>query len=172
MVRARRPLKLEAGGAVEVDETDLRLLHLLSQDGRASYASLARQVDLSDGAVRQRVERIFQRGVAVPVTFLDHERLPQLAITWFGLRARPGRMEEVLKALADMEEVAYLVLCTGRFHMLGEIRADSLEEALRVVSEQVAALPVETLESFPALDQMKENFTWVPPVEGAGPVSV
>lgn len=172
MVRPRQPVKLEPSGSVEVDEIDLRLLHLLSQDGRASYAALAREVGLSDGAVRQRVERIFEAGVAMPVALLDHDRLPQMAVSWFGLRVAPGRLEEVLEALRDMEEVTYLVLCTGRFHMLGEVRAPSLEDTLRVISEQVGTLPVELVESFPALDQLKENFTFLPPVEGAGPVSV
>ncbi len=154
-----------------MDEVDLQLLHLLSEDGRASYAALAREVGLSDGAVRQRVDRLLQAGAAVPVVVLDHERLPRMSVTWFGLRAHPGCLDDVVKGLGDIEEVTYVVLCTGRFHLLGEIRADSLESAFAVASERIAQLPVELLQTFPALEVFKENLTWLPP-SGEGPVSV
>ena len=171
MARPRRPLELQAGAALAVDQTDLEILHLLSRDGRSSYAALARELGLSDGAVRQRVERLFAAGAAVPVAFLNHGRLPRMAVMWFGLRARPGRLEGVTAALREVEEVTYLVLCTGRFHLLGEVRATSMEGTYRVVTERIAALPLEVLETFPALDEFKEELTWLPP-SGTGPVSV
>ncbi|MGH9167058.1 MAG: Lrp/AsnC family transcriptional regulator [Acidimicrobiia bacterium] len=171
MARPRRPLELQAHAALAVDQTDLEILHLLSQDGRSSYAALGRELGLSDGTVRQRVERLFGAGAAVPVAFLDHGRLPRMAVMWFGLRARPGHLEEVTAALREVEEVTYLVLCTGRFHLLGELRAASMEGTYHVLTERIAALPLEVLESFPALDEFKEEVTWLPP-SGTGPVSL
>ena len=47
---------------VPLDELDRQLLHLLSQDGRRSYADLARDTGLSTSAVHQRVRRLEQRG--------------------------------------------------------------------------------------------------------------
>ncbi len=45
------------------DETDLRLIRLLADDGRMSFADLARETGLSTSAVHQRVRRLEQRGV-------------------------------------------------------------------------------------------------------------
>ncbi len=48
---------------VLLDELDRQLLDLLVEDGRRSYADLARDTGLSTSAVHQRVRRLEQRGV-------------------------------------------------------------------------------------------------------------
>lgn len=45
-----------------LDELDRQLLRLLAEDGRRSYADLARDTGLSTSAVHQRVRRLEQRG--------------------------------------------------------------------------------------------------------------
>ena len=49
-------------GRAELDALDRRLLRLLVEDGRRSYADLARDTGLSTSAVHQRVRRLEQRG--------------------------------------------------------------------------------------------------------------
>jgi Lrp/AsnC family leucine-responsive transcriptional regulator len=46
----------------DFDTIDLRLLALLSADGRRSYTDLAKDTGLSTSAVHQRVRRLEQRG--------------------------------------------------------------------------------------------------------------
>ncbi len=48
-----------------LDELDRSLLRLLAEDGRRSYADLARDTGLSTSAVHQRVRRLEQRGAVV-----------------------------------------------------------------------------------------------------------
>ena len=48
--------------AGELDGVDRQLLRLLLDDGRRSYADLARDTGLSTSAVHQRVRRLEQRG--------------------------------------------------------------------------------------------------------------
>ncbi|MCW2713741.1 MAG: transcriptional regulator, AsnC family [Frankiales bacterium] len=49
-------------GPSALDDLDRQLLSLLVQDGRRSYADLARDTGLSTSAVHQRVRRLEQRG--------------------------------------------------------------------------------------------------------------
>jgi Lrp/AsnC family transcriptional regulator, leucine-responsive regulatory protein len=49
--------------AGDLDAVDRALLRLLLQDGRRSYADLARETGLSTSAAHQRVRRLEQRGV-------------------------------------------------------------------------------------------------------------
>jgi Lrp/AsnC family leucine-responsive transcriptional regulator len=46
-----------------VDETNRKIVALLSGDGRLSYTELAKQTGLSVSAVQQRVRRLEERGV-------------------------------------------------------------------------------------------------------------
>jgi Lrp/AsnC family transcriptional regulator, leucine-responsive regulatory protein len=50
------------GSRADPDALDRRLMRLLVQDGRRSYADLARDTGLSTSAVHQRVRRLEQRG--------------------------------------------------------------------------------------------------------------
>lgn len=52
----------------ELDELDRQLLALLLEDGRRSYADLARDTGLSTSAVHQRVRRLEQRGAVLGYT--------------------------------------------------------------------------------------------------------
>ncbi|MDP3712851.1 MAG: AsnC family transcriptional regulator [Mycobacteriales bacterium] len=47
----------------ELDDLDRAILRLLAEDGRRSYADLARETGLSTSAAHQRVRRLEQRGV-------------------------------------------------------------------------------------------------------------
>ena len=47
---------------IELDALDQQLIALLVEDGRRSYADLARDTGLSTSAVHQRVRRLEQRG--------------------------------------------------------------------------------------------------------------
>jgi Lrp/AsnC family transcriptional regulator, leucine-responsive regulatory protein len=52
----------------DLDALDRRLLVLLAQDGRRSYADLARDTGLSTSAAHQRVRRLEQRGAITGYT--------------------------------------------------------------------------------------------------------
>jgi DNA-binding Lrp family transcriptional regulator len=48
---------------LRIDDTDRKLLVLLMEDGRQSYASLGQQVQLSTAATKRRVDRLRRDGV-------------------------------------------------------------------------------------------------------------
>jgi Lrp/AsnC family leucine-responsive transcriptional regulator len=52
----------------DLDQLDRQLLRLLTEDGRRSYADLARDTGLSTSAVHQRVRRLEQRGAVTGYT--------------------------------------------------------------------------------------------------------
>lgn len=66
------------------DATDWRILQALQDDGRASFADLARAVSMSASAVTERVRRLEEAGVITGYTaVVDPEKLgkPVLALT-------------------------------------------------------------------------------------------
>lgn len=46
-----------------MDSTDQEILDILNDDGRASYTDVAKTVGVSEGTVRNRVERMVENGV-------------------------------------------------------------------------------------------------------------
>lgn len=43
-----------------MDETDRKILEILEEDGRASYTDIAEQLGVSEGTVRNRVDRMIE----------------------------------------------------------------------------------------------------------------
>ncbi|HEU0101690.1 MAG TPA: Lrp/AsnC family transcriptional regulator [Mycobacteriales bacterium] len=66
-----------------MDELDAALLRLLVQDGRRSYADLARDTGLSTSAVHQRVRRLEQRGAILGYTARVDPTVVGLPLTAF-----------------------------------------------------------------------------------------
>src|SRR5512142_2895822 len=53
---------------MKLDETDGRILSILRRDARASNVYIAKEVGLTEGAVRSRIRRLTGRGVIVRFT--------------------------------------------------------------------------------------------------------
>jgi Lrp/AsnC family leucine-responsive transcriptional regulator len=66
-----------------VEQTDRRIVVLLSQDGRMSFTDLAKETGLSVSAVHQRVRRLQQRGVLRGFTALVDTEAVGLPLTAF-----------------------------------------------------------------------------------------
>ena len=58
-----------------LDDVNKRIIEPLQHDGRMSYAALAKEVGLSEAAVRQRVERLLDSDVMQIVAVTDPLRL-------------------------------------------------------------------------------------------------
>jgi DNA-binding Lrp family transcriptional regulator len=62
-VKAERPFKPVAAtlppACMNLDKTDLKILDILSENGRISYVDLAKMLNLSRVAVRERINHIY-----------------------------------------------------------------------------------------------------------------
>lgn len=89
------------------DAVDNQILQLLSQDGRMSFADLARDTGLSTSALHQRVKRLEQRGVITGYAAKIDPRLVGLALTaLISLKPiDPAAPDDIPEKLSDFDEV-------------------------------------------------------------------
>ncbi|MGD9485701.1 Lrp/AsnC family transcriptional regulator [Streptomyces sp. TRM70308] len=96
------------------DATDLRLLDVLQRDGRASYAELARAVNMSASAVTERVRRLEESGVIRGyAAVVDRERLGQAVLAFVRLRYPTGNYKPFHDLLATTPEILEAHHVTG-----------------------------------------------------------
>ena len=57
---------------VRLDEKDLKIIEILRENARASYSEIAREVGLSESAVRKRIASLIKKGVIRRFT-IDYE---------------------------------------------------------------------------------------------------
>jgi Lrp/AsnC family transcriptional regulator, regulator for asnA, asnC and gidA len=143
-----------------VDAVGKRLIEELQQDGRRSYAALAKTVGLSEAAVRQRVHRMAEAGVMQVVAVTDPLQLGFTRQAMVGLRVE-GDLVKVAEEVAGIEEVDYVVVTAGSFDILAELVCEDDDHLLRVLSERIRVLPgVRDTETFVYLKLAKQTYAW------------
>jgi Lrp/AsnC family transcriptional regulator for asnA, asnC and gidA len=143
-----------------LDDTAKQIIELLQGDGRLSYSAIAKEVGLSEAAVRHRVQKLIEGGVMQVVAVTDPLQMGFARQAMIGVKVT-GSVRKVAEELAAMDKLDYIVITTGRFDILAEIVAESDDELLEIVSEQISALDrVVTTETFVYLKLEKQTYAW------------
>ena len=146
--------------AGQLDEVAKAIIEQLQQDGRRSYAAIGKVVGLSEAAVRQRVQRLIEGGVMQVVAVTDPLELGFARQAMIGIRAS-GPLEPLADALAEMDEIEYVVITAGGFDILAEAVCESDEHLLEVLSSRIRAIPgVRGTETFVYLKLRKQTYSW------------
>lgn len=99
-----------------IDDVDRKMIKIFHEDGRKSYRSIAKQLDISIGTVHNRIEKLLKTGIIKSFTpVIDHEKLGYTLTTIIGVKVKGG----VLKNWEDRTSYHKNVLCmydvTGEF---------------------------------------------------------
>lgn len=145
---------------VELDDTSKRILSLLQEDGRMSYAAIAQQVNLSEAAVRHRVGKLVENNVVQIVGVTDPMQMGFARQAMIGIRVNDDA-RRVAARLAEVPEIGYVVITSGRFDLLVEVVVESDEKLLMIVSEHITgAKDISGSETFTYLKLQKQTYSW------------
>jgi Lrp/AsnC family transcriptional regulator for asnA, asnC and gidA len=159
-VATRTPEPKGAGSAPAIDSVSKAIIEQLQEDGRRPYAAIGKAVGLSEAAVRQRVQKLLDQGVMQIVAVTDPLTVGFRRQAMVGIRVE-GDIEPVADALADMDEVEYVVVTAGSFDLMVEIVCEDDDHLLETISKRIRTLPgVRSTESFVYLKLRKQTYTW------------
>lgn len=145
---------------VALDEVSKAIIEELQADGRRSYAAIGKVVGLSEAAVRQRVQRLIESGVMQIVAVTDPLQLGFARQAMIGVTV-DGPLESVGDALADLEEVDYVVITAGRYDLLVEVVAETDDHLLELISGKIREVEgVVSTETFMYLKLRKQTYSW------------
>jgi len=149
-----------AGEPPVLDQINKDIVEQLQQDGRRSYATLAKAVGLSEPAVRQRVQKLLDTGVMQIVAVTDPLMLGFARQAMIGIRA-DGDLRGIADQLAALDEIDYVVICTGSFDLLVELVVSDDEQLLDILNDDIRVIPgVRDTEVFVYLKLVKQTYTW------------
>jgi DNA-binding Lrp family transcriptional regulator len=119
-----------------VDDLDRQLVGLLRSNARMPAATIARTLRVARGTVQNRIARLEHDGVIAGYTVRlaaaadDGRRVTALML----IAVEGNNVEKVLRSLRGDPAVSTLHTTNGRWDMVAELRADTLEEFDRVLS--------------------------------------
>ena len=144
----------------ELDETDKAIIRALQLDGRTPYSKLGPAVGLSQAAVRQRVQRLIDRGVMQVVAVTDPATLG-FAVQAMVAVSITGDVRKVAAALEALPEVEYVVITAGRFDLLVEVVCTDTHHLLDVVNDRIRSIEgVTSTEVFTYMSLVKQTYSW------------
>ena len=143
-----------------LDTSAKRIIELLQVDGRLSYAALAKEVGLSEAAVRQRVQRLLDQGVMQIVAVTDPLQVGFRRQAMIGIRTS-GDLVAVGEAVAAIPEVAYVVTTAGSFDLLCEVVCEDDDHLLEVLTSRIRSMEsIVSTETFVYLKLTKQHYDW------------
>lgn len=117
-----------------MDDLDRELISLLRADARASVASLASTLNVARGTVQNRMARLEQDGTIAGYTVRLRPQVDELRIRAQMTIAVDGNSADaVLRSLRGDPAVETLHTTNGRWDIIAELRANSLEDFDKVL---------------------------------------
>jgi Lrp/AsnC family transcriptional regulator for asnA, asnC and gidA len=147
----------------DLDDKDLQIIESLQINGRTSYAELAETIDLSQAAIRLRVNRLLETGIVQIVAITDPLSIGFTVVAMVGLTV-DGDIEALSDEIGDREYAVYVVLTSGRFDMLVEVLCADNDHLVEVLSDLRALDGVSSVEAHTYLRLTKQTYAWgIPP---------
>ncbi len=113
-----------------MDDTDARILNLLRENARMKNTEIARHVDLTERAVRARIEKLVREGVIRKFT-VETAPVGVEGIVLIDTQVdRTPAIKEKARELSDM-----VFECSGDFDVAVRLRADTLDDLNKRVDD-------------------------------------
>ena len=103
----------------EIDNTDLKILELLMQDAKRPYTEVAKKVNVSQGTVHVRMNKMEDAGILEKTTLrINYANLGFDITAFIGIYLEKSALyEKVLAKLKGIPEIVNIHYTTGNYSM-------------------------------------------------------
>lgn len=133
------------GRNFEIDNTDLRILEILMQDAKRPYTEVAKRVNVSQGTVHVRMNKMEEAGILEKTTLkINYAKLGYDITAFIGIFLEKSALyEAVLSKLRSIPEITNIHYTTGNYSMFVKIHCrdtNHLKEVLHDKMQQVEGI--------------------------------
>lgn len=146
---------------VDLDAFDLKILDVLSREGRLSVVELAARIGLSKSPVQARLKRLEQSGVILGYrAMVDPIRLGRDHVAFVEVKlsdTKEAALAAFNTAVAGMPQIVECHMIAGAFDYLLKVRTTDMAAYRNVLGEQISSLPhVAQTSTYVAMQAVKE----------------
>ncbi|MBT17636.1 MAG: AsnC family transcriptional regulator [Dehalococcoidia bacterium] len=128
----------------------------MQNDGRASHASMARDLGVSEGTVRRRLTKLIDDKIIRVVAIAEPEQMGFHTSAFIGLQVDPSRVEAVAQQLASLSETEHVAITTGSYDIFIWVNLPSSEALATFLHYKVGTVDgVRHTETFVSLETKK-----------------
>ncbi|NHJ86158.1 MAG: winged helix-turn-helix transcriptional regulator [Asgard group archaeon] len=125
----------------KLDKTDLRILTTLIEDSRTSYASLARETNLTIPSIKTRIQKYTDTGLIEKFTIvIDENMIMQGTSMTFLLKVKPSDLDKISKDIYLSPFIANMTITSGHYNLIIVTHPMSDKDKLDFIKE-INSLP-------------------------------
>ncbi len=126
----------------EIDNTDLKIINLLMEDGRMPASELARRIGgISERVIRYRIERIVNEGYIQISAITNPKSLGYSVTADVFLEVESGSILEVARKAAEFDCVSYVACAIGESDISIQIVGHDTGEVYQFVTNVIGKIP-------------------------------
>ena len=144
--------------ALELDKIDHKILQMLLGDGRASFSQIAREVNLTDVAIKKRVEGLKRKGIIDSISAnINFKVLGFENPVFVQIRSELSKNKDLVKKLNTVDSIVELHQVLGEYNLFAKLIVPNLESAERVINQIGAFDGILDVKTFVVLSELKRS---------------
>jgi DNA-binding Lrp family transcriptional regulator len=155
-----------------VSTSDRRIVAALQVNGRASWRKVATALGVAESTVTRRGQQLLDDRVLAVTGVLDHLRCGLGISIYVRLRARPGHMLDVARAVAASPRARFVTVLTGGFDVAAEVVVERHHDVVDVIGAFEGIEYVVDIESLVVIRKFSAFEEWLPATLDAHAVDV
>ncbi len=118
-----------------IDAKDRKIIEILRKDARTPFTKIAKELGITEAAIRKRVKNMEERGVIKRYTAeIDGAKLGYSVISLTGVDTEPDKFLDIAKKLKEYEFTSKVYITSGDHMIMTEIWAKDREELMKILS--------------------------------------
>ena len=121
-----------------IDDTDKKILQVLSDNARIPFLTVAKQLGLSESTIRKRVSKLEDEGVIKKYSVvLEPAKMGYGSVAIVGIDVVPEKFLVVSKKLTKFDNIKFVATTTGDHMIMTEIWMDKASELRDFISDKI-----------------------------------
>ncbi|MCA9964530.1 MAG: Lrp/AsnC family transcriptional regulator [Anaerolineales bacterium] len=104
-----------------MDKLDRAILAHLQKDGRKPFTKIAKDLNITEGTVRNRVARLLETQAVQIIGLVNPHQAGYEAPAMIGVSIHPPLLGQAADQIVKLPEVSYLIMVSGEFDLLVEV---------------------------------------------------
>ncbi|WP_420577781.1 Lrp/AsnC ligand binding domain-containing protein [Ekhidna sp.] len=140
----------------EIDNVDLKILNILSEDAKMPYTEVAKKVFVSGGTVHVRMKKLEEMGIVRGTTLkIDYSKLGYDITCFLGIYLEKSSLyDRVVSELKEIPEIVTIRYTTGNYNIFCKIYCRDTHHLRIVLHDKIQRIDgIESTETFISLEE-------------------
>ncbi|MDV2684304.1 Lrp/AsnC family transcriptional regulator [Alkalihalophilus lindianensis] len=146
----------------KVDEIDFTILSYLQEDGKKSYTEIAKSLNVSEGTVRTRINRMLKDNVFEFIIHMNPNKIGLNVQVIIGITTKLGYQESIATELNRFSEVRFVGAFSGQHDLIMQAYFKNNDDLVHFVNKELAKIEgIISADVNIELKQYKDSFSYI-----------